>query len=123
MRVQWQNPSDDGGVGISNYTLTITSDGRESRTETTNVTERVLLFNYTTTYSVSVRASNCAGSSTPSSPIHVSQGYHYLQSTIYDVITMESSFHSPFLSQLAVVVHLLQSMAVLRSTGVQRREH
>ena len=122
MRVQWQTPSDDGGVGISNYTLTLTSDGGESRTKTTNMTERVLLFNYTTTYSVSVRASNCAGSSNPSSPIHVSQGYYYLQSTIY-VIIMDSSFHSPFLSQLAAVVHLFQSMAVLRSTGVQRRGH
>ena len=122
MRVQWQTPSDDGGVRISNYTLTLTSDGGESRMETTNMTERVLSFNYITTYSVSVRAHNCAGSSNSTSPIHVSQGYYYLQSTIY-VIIMDSSFHSSFLSQLAAVVHLFQSMAVLRSTGVQRREH
>ena len=77
MRVQWQTPSDDGGVGISNYTLTLTSDGGELiKMETTNVTERELSLNYTTTYSLHVRAHNCVGSSNPSSPIHISQGYY-----------------------------------------------
>ena len=74
VRVQWQTPSDDGGVGISNYTLTLTSDGGELiRMETTNVTERVLSLNYTTTYSLYVRAHNCVGSSNPSSTLTLSQ--------------------------------------------------
>ena len=74
VRVQWQTPSDDGGVGISNYTLTLTSDGGGLiRMETTNVTERVLSLNYTTTYSLYVRAHNCVGSSNSSSTLTLSQ--------------------------------------------------
>ena len=60
MRVQWQTPSDDGGVGISNYTLTLTSDGGELiRMDTSNTTENFYHLNYTTNYSIAVTANNC----------------------------------------------------------------
>ena len=76
VRVQWQTPSNDGGVGISNYTLTITSDGGETVIkEIITLTERVVVsLNYTTTYSLYVRAKNCVGSSNSTCAITFSQG-------------------------------------------------
>ena len=132
MRVQWQTPS-DGGMGISNYTLTLTSqeetlasvssEGDLARSERTVSNPKILFLNYTTNYSVVVTANNCVGNSS-SSILVLSQGQCYI---LFIIIASNFAafviFYSPFLSQPAAVVHLFQSMAVLRSTGVQRREH
>ena len=64
VRVQWQTPSDDGGVGISNYTLTLTSDGGALKIiDTSNTAENFHHLNYTTNYSIAVTANNCVGNS------------------------------------------------------------
>ena len=79
MRVQWQTPSDDGGVGISNYTLTLTSvssEGDLARSERTVFNPKILFLNYTTNYSVVVTANNCVGNSS-SSILVLSQGQCY----------------------------------------------
>ena len=62
MRVQWQTPSDDGGVGISNYTLTLTSDD-DTIEEGTVSLNYMLSLNYSTNYTVVILANNCFGSS------------------------------------------------------------
>ena len=64
MRVQWQTPSDNGGVGISNYTLTITSDAFMIMKTTINTAENIHDLNYNTSYSIAVAARNCVGTST-----------------------------------------------------------
>ena len=62
MRVQWQTPSDDGGVGISNYTLTLSSDGGELMTmDTSNTAENFYRLNYTTNYSMAVTVNSSIG--------------------------------------------------------------
>ena len=68
VRVQWQTPSDDGGVGISNYTLTLSSTlssdgGALTIMETSNTEENFHHLNYTTNYSIAVTANNCIGNS------------------------------------------------------------
>lgn len=68
VRVQWQSPSDDGGVGIDYYTLTIFSEGIKLATITTvSKVEDIYPLNYSTNYSVIVTASNCAGFGSSSS--------------------------------------------------------
>ena len=64
MRVQWQTPSDDGGVGISNCTLTLSSDGGELMTmDTSNTAENFYRLNYTTNYSMAVTVNSSIGNS------------------------------------------------------------
>ena len=123
VRVQWQTPSDDGGVGISNYTLTLASDALTIMKTTINTAENIHDLNYNTSYSIAVAARNCVGSSTFTS-LDMMQGEDVLLYCVTESITIISSnLPSPSPLQLAAVVHLLQSMAVLRSTGVQRRGH
>ena len=116
VRVQWQTPSDDGGVGISNYTLTLTSDVLMIMKTTINTAENIHDLNYNTNYSVAVAARNCVGSSTFTS-LDMMQGEDVLLYCVTESITIIfSNLPSPPSLQLAAVVHLLQSMAVLRST-------
>ena len=64
LRVQWKPPRDDGGVRIDNYTLTLYSGHSIlSQTATTDSLELTLTLNYSTNYSITIAASNCAGSS------------------------------------------------------------
>ena len=60
MSVQWQTPSDDGGVGIS-YTLTLTSDDDTTIEEGTVSLNYMLCLNYSTNYTVVILANNCVG--------------------------------------------------------------
>ena len=62
VRVQWKAPSDDGGVGISNYTITITTEGKTNVIfEITNGTLQVVSLQYNEGYIFEVAASNCNG--------------------------------------------------------------
>ena len=123
VRVQWQTPSDDGGVGISNYTLTVTSDALMIMKITINTAENIHDLNYNTRYSIAVAARNCVGTSTFTS-LDMMQGEDLLLYCVTESITIIfSNLPSPSPLQLAALVHLLLSMAVLRSTGVQRRGH
>ena len=112
LRVQWKPPRDDGGVPIDNYTLSLYSDlSILSQTATTDFLELTLTLNYSTNYSITITASNCAGFSSLS--FTIAEG---------KVNAFCANHPISFPSQLAVVLPLFQSMVVLWSTGVQRRE-
>ena len=64
MRVQWQTPSDDGGVGISNYTLTLTSQEETLLHKGIDI-EYQNLFSllYNREYLILLSSNNCMGES------------------------------------------------------------
>ena len=62
--MQWESPASDGGVGIDNYTVSITA------VLLTILANNLLMATFTLSYNemhmVSITASNCAGESTAS---------------------------------------------------------
>ena len=123
VRVQWQTPSDDGGVGVDNYVLSVSGDNYLLNLNLTNTVMYSLQLNYSTNYSIIVTARNCAGFS-DSTSLNVLEGKCILiPDQLYTSACTCTHTHLTLslVSQLAVVDHLLQSMVVLRSTGVQRR--
>ena len=79
LRVQWKPPRDDGGVPIDNYTLSLYSDHSIlSQTATTDSLELTLTLNYSTNYSITITASNCAGSSSLSFNIAEGETKYFL---------------------------------------------
>ena len=74
MRVQWQTPSDDGGVRVDNYVLSASGDNYYLlNLNLTNTVMYSLQLNYSTNYSIVVTARNCAGFS-KSTSLNVLEG-------------------------------------------------
>ena len=73
MRVQWQTPSDDGGVGVDNYVISVSGDNYLLNLNLTNTVMYSLQLNYSTNYSTVVTAINCAGFS-DSTSLNVLEG-------------------------------------------------
>ena len=73
VRVQWQTPSDDGGVGVDNYVLSVSGDNYLLNLNLTSTVMYSLQLNYSTNYSIVVTARNCAGFSNSTS-LSVSEG-------------------------------------------------
>ena len=61
VKVQWQTPSVDGGVGVDIYIFTVSGDNYLLNLNLTNTVIYSLQFNYSTNYSIVVTARNCAG--------------------------------------------------------------
>ena len=74
VRVQWEAPSDDGGVGVSNYTITMTTEGKvDTSDEIMTGTSQVVSLQYNKQYLFEVAASNCNGKGQHAS-LHISAG-------------------------------------------------
>ena len=108
--VWWESPQDNGGVEIENYILSLYQEDQTVFQTTTQSLELSLSLNYSTNYSITLTATNCAGNSSPVSLTSM-QG----EWSLYVVTTF-------LLPQVVAELHHLQSMVVLRSTAVQRRE-
>ena len=65
LKVQWETPKFDGGVDIEKYTVVL-SNGDDVILEmfTNDTVSDIHHLNYSTNYSFTLIASNCAGSST-----------------------------------------------------------
>ena len=62
MNVQWLAPRYDGGVDIDNYILVLIHDDITLyQTTTTDTVEAITSLNYSTNYTISLIAKNCAG--------------------------------------------------------------
>lgn len=62
MRVWWEAPSDDGGAGVSSYTINVRTEGMaDSNITTTNSTLQVVPLQYNKKYMVRIAARNCNG--------------------------------------------------------------
>ena len=62
VRVQWEAPIDDGGVGVSSYTITMTTEGIvNASVEMTNATSQVASLQYNKSYMFEIAATNCNG--------------------------------------------------------------
>jgi len=62
VKLQWEAPSDDGGVGVSSYTITMTTEGKvDTSDEITNGTSQVVSLQYNKGYMLEVAAVNCNG--------------------------------------------------------------
>ena len=86
VRLQWQYPSDDGGAIIDNYTFKLYQNDALIEILNTSILEyNVVDLNYTTNYSVSISAVNCAGAGNPIMQ-HIFEG-----KKIYQTITFFSS--------------------------------
>ena len=66
VRLQWLYPSDDGGATIDNYTFKLYQNDALIEILNTSILEYYVVdLNYTTNYSVSISAMNCAGAGNP----------------------------------------------------------
>ena len=62
VKVQWEAPSDDGGVDVSSYIITMATEGTVKDTvEVTNSTSQVVSLQYNKNYMFEVAAVNCNG--------------------------------------------------------------
>ena len=87
LRVKWESPRDAGGVEIDNYTLSLLHNDQSLSETTTHSLDLTLTLNYSTTYTILITASNCAGSSnySQSQPWRVSHSIAYV---VYSVSTL-----------------------------------
>ena len=69
MTLQWDPPSDSGGVTVS-YEVTVSPPGLTLITDGNNLT---VSLNYSTLYDVTVSAVNCAGNSDPTSLLNIGE--------------------------------------------------
>ena len=63
--VWWESPQDDGGVEIDNYTLTLYQEDQILFQTITESLEYSFSLNYSTSYSITTTATNCAGTTSP----------------------------------------------------------
>ena len=64
--VRWERPQHDGGVEIDDYTLSLHQEDHQTVYQTTTESlELPLPLHYSTVYSLSITANNCAGTSPP----------------------------------------------------------
>jgi hypothetical protein len=68
LAVSWSAPSNNGGAAITSYTASVTPGGASCTSATTSCTIRAL--NASTTYAVTVTASNSVGTGPASSPLN-----------------------------------------------------
>ena len=75
VKVQWEIPNDDGGVGVDNFTVILHRDKIiiNMTLLNANTVEHFLSLNFSTNYTLGVYASNCIGSGN-STFIHLFQG-------------------------------------------------
>ena len=103
MRLQWQYPSDDGGAIIDNYTFKLYHNDALIEILNTSILEYYFVgLNYTTNYSVSISAMNCAGAGNPIMQ-HIFEGKK-------DIILYIKRSHS--FPQLVVVLHCFQQVVL-----------
>ena len=68
MKLQWEAPSDDGGVGVSSYSVTMTEEGTVFISyELTYGTSQDVYLQYNRDYVFEVAATNCNGTGQHSS--------------------------------------------------------
>ena len=70
--LQWDPPVNSGGTPVDNYTITVT--GPTTQELTSQVTTATITVMYNEMYTLNVRTSNCAGSSSESTTTNIFEG-------------------------------------------------